>query len=285
MTILRNQNQHRLPCNALKRFRLMFPVIILLMLTNCSSKKIQSQWQSEAISIDGMADDWNASELLFEEDLKMVYGIGNDAENIRFIMRFNDRRLARRIDMQGLVLWLDPDKKKGIRYIDEIARDRFRERLMQEPGKIRQTMEAGQPSLLGGTFFWIENGMETEMDLSNSEVSRAAASVVQGNYCLEVEVSRDHITDARSFKGGIEICGIDEATKEKFEERMSNRQAPAGMQGRRGGGMGGPMAGGRGGMGRRGGMGDRDGSNTSLKEMFKEKELWVRIQIAEYPQQ
>jgi len=268
--------------NCLKGFKVLTDVLtvftFLAILYSCSTKKLDSVWQSESVSIDGMADDWDPASLVFEEKLKMVYGLGNDDDNLRFVIRFKDRRLANRIDSQGMYIWLNKEKRKGIRYIDESARDRMIEKIMSGPGSMRRNGLNELPTMLSGKFFWMENGIDTEIEFADAEKYRAVASFVDGNYCLEYEISHDLLENQNKFTAGIEISGIDEDLKKLIEGRKDNIKGmegrgdgPGGMGGR-GRGMGGGMRGGRGGKGGRG-MEDRQMD-------FEAQEIWVNVQLA-----
>jgi len=254
-----------------------------LVFQGCSTKTIESHWQHEIPSVDGMADDWTAASLNYEEELKLVYGIGNDNENVRFVIRFNDRRLAHKIDRRGMVIWLDKDKNRGIRYIDESARDRMWESMMEGRGGMRGNPPNVQPSLLSGKFFWVENKIETEITREKSDSYKAVASFVDGYYCLEYEFSRDLINSSEKFTAGIEIPAISDELKKMIEDRMSEmktRRGPGGESGGMGGpgGMGGRRGSGGKMGGRRGGMGGRGMGSAQVD--FDAQDIWVKVQLA-----
>lgn len=263
------------------RIALSFIIIALVLITACSNNKINSQWQSGPVSIDGLSDDWDPAILTYEEKLKLVYGITNDQDKIRFIIQFKDRRLASRIDMYGMVIWLNKEKTCGIRYIDEMLHDQMRERILSGDGfNPRRDRERDQQrSFLAGSFFWIDKETETEIDPSNSVSYRAAASLVDGNFCLEYDISRSFLEETDVLKAGIEISGIDEELKEAIEERMKQRMSG----GRRGGpGMGG-MGGGRGRMA--GDIGNRPGgARRGMQGEFEKLELWFSVHLANQPE-
>jgi len=203
-----------------------------LVFQGCSTKTIESHWQHEVPSVDGMADDWTPASLNYQEELKLAYGVGNDDENVRFVIRFNDRRLAHKIDRRGMVIWLDKDKKRGIRYIDESARDRMWESMMEGRGGMRANPQNIQPSLLSGKFFWVENKIETEITREKSDSYKAVASLVVGSYCLDYDRSRGWFSPDKKITAGIELSGISDELKKMIENRSSGMK---GMDGPGGG--------------------------------------------------
>jgi len=219
-----------------------------LVFQGCSTKTIESHWQHEVPSVDGMADDWTPASLNY--------------------------------DRRGMVIWLDKDKNRGIRYIDESARDRMWESMMEGRGGMRANPQNIQPSLLSGKFFWVENKIETEITREKSDSYKAVASFVDGSYCLEYELSRGLFSSDKKITAGIELSGISDELKKMIENRSSGMKGmdgpgggPGGMGGR-GGGMGGGMRGGRGGRSGRGMSGNRELD-------FDDKNIWVKVQLAD----
>ena len=72
--------------------------------SNCKTE-LKNQWADSAITIDGGYSDWETVNLQFFEEINMVIGSQNDAENIYIMFRFTDQRLARKIQVMGVTIW------------------------------------------------------------------------------------------------------------------------------------------------------------------------------------
>ena len=61
-----------------------------------------AKWQSEPISVDGIADDWGSQIRLFNSDAKIHYEFRNDAKNLYLIFKTNDQAMQKQLVMAGM---------------------------------------------------------------------------------------------------------------------------------------------------------------------------------------
>lgn len=156
----------------------------------CKSKTIQSQWNQTDIKMDEETNDWQCLNTYFNEDFNMVYSISNNDQHLNILIRFQDKKLARKILTQGFIIWLDKDRTKGVRYIDYIARDRIidylTERSDHRPGQQMRPPKNEKVKWLLGNFYLIEGDLEKKLSEKDRLEIRAAAG--EKNYWIIQQV-------------------------------------------------------------------------------------------------
>ena len=96
----------------------MLPVLISL--TGCKSKEIQSKWTGEEILVDGIISEWESFPIEYFENPRIHLSAVNNADNLYVRIGFADQALAGMFMRTGITLWFDKNAKKkklfGLRY-------------------------------------------------------------------------------------------------------------------------------------------------------------------------
>ena len=250
-------------------------ILVFVMVHGCKNLKMQNQWADDPITIDGNYSDWDDNSLQYFEENNVMMGSMNDAENLYVMFRFNDQKLARKIQMFGVTIWLNEKGKKkkdyGIRYAGSVALNaslrpevRSSENL-QRLGNMQQ-MSKSRPE--PGTITIISRGEETNLPENNPQGPSAASTNQQEVFCYEFRIPLPLNTEwGEKLSLGMEVGGID---PEDFAKMRGQTGGMRGGGGKSGGRMGGGMKGGR-------------GSRPSIGNMFEKQEMWVRVLLAENP--
>lgn len=282
----------------------LIPLILFMVLfVGCSSKKVESQWVDQPISIDGNGKDWEAFPLEYDEELDIVYGIVNDENSLNLLLRFRDHKLARKMNSRGVILWLDEKGKKkkhfGITYIDENTITDISQMMASRQNRAsgQRNSFQQQPQPLKGSFSLVrEDTLPMSVPSGGLNGLAAATGYQDGTYCYEFRIplrkseETPYALEAalgKKIKVGMEIAAVSEEVRKQIEEQMAERQQSGsgrggGMRGggRGGGGKGGGMrGGGRGGT--KGGGGANGSSNQGdfLKDIDAQ-EMWVTVVLA-----
>ncbi|MBN1478987.1 hypothetical protein EH223_14940 [candidate division KSB1 bacterium] len=97
----------------------MFLLLAAVFLLQCKTETITSRWAEESMKIDGACLEWG-SDLVYNEDNGISYGIKNDDKMLYFVFITDDPNLQRRTILNGLVIWLDErgvkEKNIGFKY-------------------------------------------------------------------------------------------------------------------------------------------------------------------------
>lgn len=262
-------------------------LLLFLLLQSASAGTTETTWKKHEITIDGNFEDWTGIPNQFNEDLKLVYSVINDDSCLYFMFRFQDSRLARKINMNGGILWLNSNNKKnkdlGIRYFNEkrprkpgleADPDDMPEMRSREMDPIRGVVE------LNGEFRLKDEN--SSLQLSGTGITSVAA-FQSDFYCFEYQIpliEEDsegiglQLKPGEKFKIGIEIEAMSPELRAEIKERMKHRTPPEGD--RHGGGMRGGMGGGRGGR-MRGGP-PRMERGEPLK-MMENEEIWFDLKL------
>ena len=270
-----------------------FIVISLIgfsLISGCGGDKIENQWLDQEIAIDGKYEDWEGINQNILEDLNIVVGMANDETNLYLMFRMNDERMARRIRMMGVIVWLNKDGKKrkdyGICYTgstDLHISDRpglrpTDERSTQMEERMKKMRERlGENLPRAGRIMIIQGDEKTERDESAFEGPAAGSTYENGVFCYEFKLPIPISTDLKKkMKLGLELGSISD------EDRKAMMQE---LGGRPGGGIGG-RPGDRG--GRPGGMGGRPGGMRGRERPsggfgFEKQEIWFNVLLAKKP--
>ena len=79
--------------------------LMIFSLVSCTGKKEQlctSNWQSEAITVDGLNKDWGGTLRYSDTTAKLTYDVRNDAENLYLIVETNDKSMGMKLMHTGL---------------------------------------------------------------------------------------------------------------------------------------------------------------------------------------
>ncbi len=274
-----------------------FLLLIIILVTACSNEKIESQWMTSPITVDGSGEDWSEYRQLFNEDWKIMYSTVNDDTSISLIMQFRDHQLARKINTRGLTLWLNSNgeekKNVGIHYEDsklmnKILNDLADGKRITKPDN--RNLEMNKAIALTGTFAVVDKDKNIISSTWQNGIY-AKAQYNQGNYCFEYKIEfESNINDILDFtispdnaiNFGIEIAAVSEEFKEIMQQKMADKmksgQRPSGGMsggGRSGGGMrgGGMKSGGR--------MGGSPGGNRdNMMNDLDAQEIWTTVVLA-----
>ena len=274
-----------------------FLLLIIILVTACSNEKIESQWMTSPITVDGSGEDWSEYRQFFNEDWKIMYSTVNDDTSISLMMQFRDHQLARKINTRGLTLWLnsngDEKKNVGIHYEDrklmnKILNDLADGKRITKPDN--RNFEMNKAIALTGTFSVVDKDKNIISSNWRNGIY-AKAQYNQGNYCFEFKIEFDSnkndildftISPDNTINFGIEIAAVSEDFKEIMQQKMADKmksgQRPSGGMsggGRSAGGMrgGGMKSGGR--------MGGSPGGNRdNMMNDLDAQEIWTTVVLA-----
>jgi len=265
----------------------------LTSLSGCRETKLENQWVTEKVTVDGKGDEWNGGSLTYAEAMNLALGTANDADHLYVMFRLNDPAMARRIQMMGVTVWLDGEGSKektyGLVYRGSVEMQRelaSKDRpgaAEEDPGaeRMRPAMERFGGDLPEfGMIRLIERAEKRDMPADNPEGLAAGSALSQGYYTFEFRLPLPiSVTDGDNMNLCLELGGMSDEEKAKMKESMpgGGREDGPPAGGRPGGGMGGRPGGGQGGM--RGG--GRPGGMTPPGQGLEKQELWFAIQRAE----
>jgi uncharacterized membrane protein YgcG len=241
--------------------------VSVISLYGCNTVKIQSQWSTKTITIDGNATEWPETSPYLDEASKVLMTILNDEKNI--YIRLLTRNLAtQKMFLQaGLTTWIDytggDTKKYGVQF--PLARQKYNPVNRNQDHKARNGMqkilEDSQYSL---AILYSPPEGRSVRSISKTEAAErgilATIDIHQGYMVYELQVPY-------SITGDDRIVGIG------FETGTMKKPSGKG-QGQSGGGRGG----GRGGGGKGKGKGGHSGQG--LPKGF---EMWAQVSLAERP--
>ncbi|MBN1407708.1 MAG: hypothetical protein JW956_07965 [Calditrichaceae bacterium] len=255
-------------------------LMVLILFFSCRTQKVKSSWVDNQIIIDGIIEDWKDIPRTFDKDMKMMFSIANNDENLYIMYCFNDPDLARMIDVRGIIVWFNnegnKDKILGISFKREFdgTPESHKKRLDSDPEKRAEFDRRMQIDLSMLRFMVQLRDSLIDMPIETISGYEAGFNKVDGLYGFEIKVPVSEIavlnTDRKIPKNRRLSIGI-EIPEAKMGGRSEKRQMPK-MSG-------GGMQGGRGGMG-----GDRGGSPPGFDRQrpdMSAKALWVNIVLSE----
>lgn len=262
-------------------------IIGLAILFGCKGDKIQNQWVDREIAIDGKYADWEGIPQNILEDQNIVIGTANDDNYFYIMLRMNDERMARRIRMMGVTVWLNKDGKKkkdyGICYTGSTdlhisdrpglrPTDERSTQMEERMEKMRKRLSEKLPR--AGRIMIIQGDEKTERDESSFDGPAAGSTYEKGVFCYEFKLPISISTElGKRIKLGLELGGMSDEDRKAMMKEMGGR--PGGGMGGRPGGIGGRP----GGMGRR--PGDmRGGERPSGGFGFEKQEVWLDVVLA-----
>jgi hypothetical protein len=87
--------------------------LALAVLSGCSAQRIQSNWALNSPTIDGNVGDWKGASLVVFRDAQVSIAVGNDSSYLYLGARIANTGIQRAIGQSGVILWIDPDNRKG----------------------------------------------------------------------------------------------------------------------------------------------------------------------------
>jgi len=280
-------------------------LVLLVSIPASAAHTIDSTFATEGITIDGLAEDWEDSPVVYLEESLRVVSVNHDDEYMYVMYRFGDARLAGQLMHRGVVLWINGDGKKknkndafGVRYTgsEEIKSsleatrsegDLSTEVRRSDRGGMTPPAEDSAMRPEPDELVVIENGSKETISSDQETGYQAASTVIDDKYIYELRIPLAEIggkvaelppTKQRSVAIGIQIGGLTDAERELIkgtmaQEREQRGGSGGGMSGGgrgMGGGMGGPSRGGRGMGGPPGGGGERPSLDPEIDWLVAE---------------
>jgi hypothetical protein len=271
-------------------------ILILVPVINFScfaGDKIENQWAEQQIIIDGDYQDWSAIHKYFMEEQNLSIATTNDSDNLYLMFRINNERMARRIEMMGVTVWLSKDSKKrkeyGICYaggtgiFDSIRPEKppddgMPHEIDERLEKMRTHRRENVPA--PGQIFIIQGKEKNEYPEISQQGPSASSSYRDGVYFYEFKLPLPvGVTLKSKVTVGLEFGGMSEKNREAMREEMRGGSDTGedhegdmargagdrgGMPGRRGGGHGGM----------------RNGDHPSGGMGLEKQEVWFTVILA-----
>ena len=276
--------------------RTAFFIVLFLGLSitlGCKGNKIQNQWVDQEIAIDGKYADWEGINQNILEDQNIVVGMANDENNLYLMFRGNDERMARRIRMMGVTVWLNKEGKKKkdfgilytgstdlhVSYRPDIKSSDPRNQQMDE--RMQRMMARRREKLpKPGMIMIIQGEDRSERNEYSLEGPAAGSDYENGVFCYEFKIPIPISTvSGNEVKLGLELGGISDEDRKAMMQEMGGMRGEGGRPGGRMGGRPGGMGGRPGGMGGRpGGM--RGGERPAGGFGFEKQEMWFTVVLA-----
>lgn len=265
----------------------------------CNGRRLDSQWTSSKMTIDGATDDWSGLSRFKFDDENIIVGAANDDSNLYLMFRFSDAQLARSISRQGVTIWFNADGKKeetfGITYRNKLSA------AFEQDGKPPMQQDEHNPN---DGFQMLQEAAFEQLEVhdpahdfpvhvrANGSGGPAASFAQEIGFTYEFAIPLR--TDSSGFaigtkpgetiRIGFKYGGMDPEQRMKMHEDRKEMGGPPGGGGggggmRPGGGMGpsgGMKPGGMGGPGRGGDRGDR-------KKATEPTEIWFKTVLAASP--
>ena len=218
-----------------KSMLLSFVVLGIVVWSGCRGKKIENQWTSQEIIVDGKSEDWEAAPLTYAKETNMAMGVTNNAENIYVMFRLNDPGTARRIQKMGFTVWLNKDGKKkktfGINYRGSSGMQHELKPVEvpsemgggTRPDRMKAMMERFSVDLPDfGKIRLIENGEERDIPENNLEGPAAGFALSNGYYCYEFRMPIPiNVELGTEVKLCMELGGLTDENMKKIREEIA----------------------------------------------------------------
>ena len=260
----------------------------VLIVTGCAPLDIASHWQTRAVRVDGIADEWQGTLTSIAKGKAWV-GLINDSEYVYVCLTTVDRQLQRQIMGSGFTVWFDPEGGKnpllGIQYPMGLAEGGVLSRMRSfDADSAKQRQQAA------GEFAQAMSQMEI-IGPGKDERHRLSVGSAGG---LEARVSGEGDWFVYELRipltaGDGHPCAIGTAPGGQIGMRLETRKADRSLpSGRPGDGSGGGPPGGFGGGSPPGGgmPGGMDGKGSGPRPgggMLESSEpllVWVKVHLA-----
>ena len=252
-------------------------VFISIVIISCGEQKIIGQKYDEPITVDGSFADWNnyGNSVIKSGDASYVIATALSDSQLYIMFRYNDARVARKMAMRGINLWISGKGKKD----KEIA-VKYQPHPMDFPGERSGGFNGMKNSKQSVKFQKVDfiifkNSAEYLIGKSDTKNWDVASNFENSNYCFEYKIPLREIASEKmiqqNLKIGLEIPGLDKEEMENMRENMPDDMENGGMRGGPGGG------GGRGAGRMHGGPGGGPGGSGHERMNFNSEEIWFKI--------
>jgi len=245
--------------------------IFILVIASCSQIKLQSQWRTNPVNIDGEASDWKDVAVEYHKDPSFITAAVNNDSTLQLMVRFSDPLFARMLFSRGFTVWFDKSENFGIDFMGRFNQNMDPDRRFNRDSRQMKTF-SNFKSLESNDFTVIEKKSGEYFSLSDFKDLEASLGIAKQMFCLEINVP---------LKTGESTIGADIVSGNKVNLRLKIKELViptirnnSGM--RPSGGKSGGMIGGRSG-GRRGGGSGRSGMGQRPDTGSKEYKLKVTL--------
>jgi len=260
---------------------------IIILLSGCKQKTMQSNWNDGNIFIDARYSDWQPG-LTFNEKSNIGIGFANDSSNLYICLTSSDQQLMRQVVFRGFILDIDiPGAKRrqfGINYPTGDSNLDF-----SQFGRNQQSKRT--PGFDQDTRLRFDD-IHTEFILIGPEKEDRQIVPLENNYGIEIKISRTRRQLVYETKIPFELVyqylkidhyGLPEGLTVTFktaELDIAAMRSRANMDGMPGGRSGGVTGGGRG--GQRGGIrgGGRPGGQGMQRPLMESFEFRTKVILA-----
>lgn len=282
---------------------------IVLSLAACSSSRKTVEdtdnathtgaWQQQQVTADGNSQEWDRTNMSFDQDSKIGYEITNDDRNLYVLITTTDHTSQTKILRTGMSLFIDPTAEKNetvavhfplgsgdAQGID--GGPRTMPAQQGQPGEQPNLQQMRAKALINANQYTLSGFSKGNGGYGIAEKNAAGVSVKidlnsLGEMVYEAVIPLQSFTQpVFTAKAGASIS-VGFAINALPKPAMSSGGGggySGGGGGMRSGGMGG--RGGRGGGGRGGrGGGSGGGNYTARQQLFKEVKVWKHIVIAQ----
>ncbi len=263
-------------------------IVSLIFITGCKTFKLDSNYTTDPMAIDGNYSDWDNIPALYFEDQKVLPALSNDTNNLYLAFRFRDPKWLMAIHKTGLTIWLDETAGKkenfGIKYSggprpqNNLGFERMKKNMPANQKQFEnQYVDSTKLfAVLNSEWWYKEQNISTDGTFGPS----VKYGFENDMYTYEFAVPLDSIGE--NYYGINASLGSTISIGLEFGDM--DMQRPGGMSGGRGGGKGagggGGMSpgggGGRGGGMRPGGMGGQKGGSGAPSE----QKIWIKTKLA-----
>ncbi len=133
----------------IKLQKILIAVLIILianLLAFSGGDEIKSQWTTDAITVDGSCDDWNADLLNSFKKYEVDYAFKNNENYLYVVFIFKNPKHLSSIRETGLKFWINTEgkskEKYGINFMKtKISADQMIEMLEQQKGKLTEAQK------------------------------------------------------------------------------------------------------------------------------------------------
>jgi len=252
-------------------------VLSLLILVNCSTLRLESNWKDRDIVLDGKGGDWLGAKYYFE-DYALSVGLIND-ENFLYVSLMTENPMVRaQIMRQGLIVWLDPkggkNKTFGVKYPLGRRADKPEGEMMDPQKLMDETTREEMMKKFMDTMSELEVLGKDEKVLAKMNIEEAEGIAVRlrdaaGTFVYELKVplsSNSGYPYAVGVEAGDAVGVGILSPKLEMQRSGGMRGMPRGGGGMPPGGM--PVGGGMPGMGSMG------------RFMPRQLKIWAKVQLA-----
>ncbi len=263
-------------------------LLVALSLIGCNQLKLDSNWNDDAMAIDGDLGEWTEG-LQVPPETELAIAVRNDSDHLYLALRTHDQDLIRQVVMTGFTLWLDPDGGKN-KVLGISCPQSVRHTHPQLQAQLRNQDPAMQLDLLKQqllaqteVLLTDEDDRVTRLNPQNTEGIQVAISLDNWilQYELRVPLTEDwHNRLELAAEPGATI-GIGLTTPKPDRPQRPGGMSGGGRSGGRHGSSPGGAGGGKGGGMRGGGPGGGGRPEMGTQQAPDPLKLWFKVVLAE----